>query len=213
LLGLSGGVAATAFALSMLIGLILGLGMPTAAAYLIVALVIAPTLISEFGVNPLAAHFFAFYTAILAGVTPPVAPTVAVAAGIANADFFEACFEAFKISAALFVLPFTFVYNPVILTNPFSLEALSVGVLVLGGSLVITYGLNHYTTVGRVTESTTRLKQAAYTLLPLVYFLLGAFVMIYPNRMFQLAVLVAAGVLVFLTRITVGDEVPNVQSQ
>jgi TRAP transporter 4TM/12TM fusion protein len=213
LLDLAGGVAAIAFVLSMVIGLILGLGMPTAAAYLIVALVIAPTLISQFGVNPLAAHFFAFYTAILAGVTPPVAPTVAVAAGIANADFFRACFEAFKISASLFVLPFTFVYNPVILTDPFSLEALSVGILVLGGALVITYALNHYTTTGRLTESTTRLKQIPYLLLPLVYFLLGAIAMIYPNRMFQLAVLAAAGGLVFLTRINSGSVMPNAESQ
>lgn len=213
LLELSGGVPAIAFALAMLIGLILGLGMPTAAAYLIVGLVIAPTLISEFGVTPLAAHFFAFYTAILAGLTPPVAPTVAVAAGIANADFFKACFEAFKISAALFVLPFTFLYHPEILANPFSIEALSVGVLVLAGSLVITYGLNHYTTVGRVTESTTPMKKAAYTLLPLVYFLLGAIAMIYPNSVLQLAVLGAAGVLVFVTRVTIDDELLNVQSQ
>lgn len=211
LLDLSGGVPAIAFALAMLIGLILGLGMPTAAAYLIVALVISPTLISQFGVPPLAAHFFAFYTAILAGLTPPVAPTVAVAAGIANADFFKACFEAFKISAALFVLPFTFVYNPEILTNPFSIGALTVGVLVLGGALVITYGLNHYTVVGRVTDSTTRPKRVVYFLLPLIYFLLGAIAMIYPDMLFQLAVLSTAGVFVFLTRITINEENPTVQ--
>ncbi|MFT4884795.1 MAG: TRAP transporter 4TM/12TM fusion protein [Natronomonas sp.] len=142
LMDLSGGVMLVAVVLAMVISLILGLGMPTAAAYLIVALLIAPTLINQFGVPTLAAHFFVFYCAILAAVTPPIATSVAVATGIANSNFWGTSREALKISAPLFVLPFAFVYNSELVVGGITVETLWSAALALVGALAITHGLN-----------------------------------------------------------------------
>lgn len=143
LIDLSGGVMLVAVILAMGISIILGLGMPTAAAYLIVALLIAPTLINQFGVPELAAHFFVFYCAILAAVTPPIATSVAVAAGIADSDFWRTSYEALKIATPLFILPFAFVYNPNLVNSGFGLDvAISAGLVLVGG-VSITHGLNY----------------------------------------------------------------------
>jgi len=143
LIDLSGGIMLVAVVLSMGISIILGLGMPTAAAYLIVALLIAPTLINQFAVPELAAHFFVFYSAILAAITPPIATSVAVAAGIADSDFWRTSHEALKVATPLFILPFAFVYNPNLVNSGFGpTVALSAGLVLVGG-LSITHGLNY----------------------------------------------------------------------
>ena len=86
-------------------------GVPPAAAYSLVALVVAPTLINM-GVDVLAAHFFAFYFAIISAVTPPVALGALAGAGIAGANYFKTSFHAFKLSIAGFIVPYLIVFNP-----------------------------------------------------------------------------------------------------
>ena len=93
---------------------ILGMGMPTTAVYITVAVVLTPALI-VLHVPPLVAHFFAFYTAMLCMITPPVALATYTTAGIAGENPTAVGFEAMKLGFLLFVLPFLFVSAPALL--------------------------------------------------------------------------------------------------
>ncbi|WP_222914787.1 TRAP transporter fused permease subunit [Natrinema sp. SYSU A 869] len=143
LIDLSGGVLLFAVLLAMLVSILMGVGMPTVAAYVIVAILIAPTLISDFNIPEITAHYTVFYAAILAGITPPVATAAVVTAGIAEANFWRVCGAAMKIAAPLFILPIAFVYNPGIISTSFGLTTVIAGSLVLLGALTIIYGLNY----------------------------------------------------------------------
>lgn len=94
--------------------IILGMGMPTIAVYIIVALVAAPVVV-HMGIPLLPAHMFVFYFGVIAAVTPPLALSAMVAARIANANYFKTGLAAFKLSIVGFIVPFLFVYNPAIL--------------------------------------------------------------------------------------------------
>lgn len=141
LIDLSGGIMAILLVLTMILCIILGMGMPTSASYLVVALLVAPNLI-DFGIPELPAHFFVLYFAILAAITPPIAPAIVIASGIAESNFWRSCWEAIKISAPVFALPFAFVYNPSLVTNNPSLDTLWAGIFVALGVCILSYGLN-----------------------------------------------------------------------
>jgi TRAP transporter 4TM/12TM fusion protein len=111
---LSGGSLFLALVLTMVASLILGMGLPTAAAYILVATLVAPALV-ELGVNLLAAHMFVFYSAMLSSITPPVALAAYAAAGIAGGNPFGIAVQACRFGAAAFVVPFFFAYNPALL--------------------------------------------------------------------------------------------------
>jgi TRAP-type uncharacterized transport system fused permease subunit len=70
------------------------------------------------GVEPLAAHFFAFYFAVISAVTPPVALAALAGAGIAGASFMRTSIEAFKLAIAGFIIPFLVIFNPAIILEP-----------------------------------------------------------------------------------------------
>ncbi len=103
-----------ALVLTMAAGIILGMGMPTTPAYIIMVSLLVPALI-KLGVVQPAAHMFAFYFAILSAITPPVALAVFAAAGLAKADLWESGWAAMKVGAAGFIVPFMFVYEPALL--------------------------------------------------------------------------------------------------
>jgi TRAP-type uncharacterized transport system fused permease subunit len=88
--------------------------MPTTAAYAIAAAVIAPGL-SRMGVQPLVAHMFVFYFAVISAITPPVALASFAAAGMAQADPWKTSWIAVKFGLATFLVPFMFYYSPVLL--------------------------------------------------------------------------------------------------
>ncbi len=100
--------------LAALACLAFGLGLPTSAAYILVALLGAPALV-DLGVPLLAAHFFVFFFANVSAITPPVAVSCLVAAKIAGGDFFKTSFTAVRLGLPGFVLPFLFVVHPEIL--------------------------------------------------------------------------------------------------
>ena len=104
-----------------LIAIVLGIGMPTSAVYIVMSVVLAPALV-KLGVVPIAAHFFLFYFGILSTLTPPVAIASYVAAGIAGADMWKTSWVALKFCASAYLLPFLFVYNPAILGQGSVLE-------------------------------------------------------------------------------------------
>ncbi|UTW53661.1 TRAP transporter fused permease subunit [bacterium SCSIO 12827] len=101
---------------AMVIAIILGMGMPTTAAYAIAGSVVAPGLINM-GIDPLAAHFFVFYFAVVSAITPPVALASYAAAAISGAGAMETSVTSFRIGLAAFIVPFMFFYTPALLLN------------------------------------------------------------------------------------------------
>ncbi len=100
---------------------VLGMGLPTTAQYIIAAIIAAPALL-EFGVHPLISHMFVFFYAILADVTPPVALAAYAASGISGGEPFKIGTTAFSLSSAAYIVPFIFVYSPIILWLPSLLD-------------------------------------------------------------------------------------------
>ncbi|MGM0675949.1 MAG: TRAP transporter permease [Pseudomonadota bacterium] len=99
---------------AMGISVILGMGMPTTAAYAVAASVVAPGLV-QMGVEPLVAHFFVFYFAVISAITPPVALAAYAGAAIAGSEPMRTSVTAFKIGLAAFIVPFIFFYHPAVL--------------------------------------------------------------------------------------------------
>jgi len=112
--GLAKDTLVLALILTAIAGIVLGMGMPTTPAYIIMTSLLVPAVI-KLGVATPAAHMFAFYFAILSAITPPVALAVFAAAGIAKADLWSSGLAAVRIGAAGFIVPFMFVYEPALL--------------------------------------------------------------------------------------------------
>jgi TRAP transporter 4TM/12TM fusion protein len=112
--GLSQNSLLVALLLTMAAGIVLGMGIPTTPAYIIMTALLVPAIL-KLGVPAPAAHMFAFYFAILSAITPPVALAVYAAAGLAKADIWKAGWAAVRIGAAGFIVPFMFVYEPALL--------------------------------------------------------------------------------------------------
>ena len=108
---LSGGSLLVALMLTMAASLILGMGLPTAAAYILVATLAAPALIN-LGVNTLAAHFFVFYSAMLSAITPPVALAAFAAAALSGENPMRIALVAVKYGLVAFLIPYFFVFDP-----------------------------------------------------------------------------------------------------
>lgn len=102
--------------LVMIMSIIMGMGMPTVAVYIVQATVTAPVLM-ELGIPALTAHFFCFYFGIIACITPPVAVPSYAAAAIAGSNPSSTGWAAFKMAIPAFLIPFVFVYEPGILFN------------------------------------------------------------------------------------------------
>ncbi|WP_190324015.1 TRAP transporter permease [Salipiger aestuarii] len=97
--------------LTMVSSIVLGMGLPTVACYIILALIIAPVMV-RLGVPPLAAHMFVFYFGTLSAITPPVALASFTAAGIAGAAPLGTSFTSLQIALPAFLMPYIFVYQP-----------------------------------------------------------------------------------------------------
>ncbi len=111
---LSGGHLPIALVLTMLTCLILGMGLPTAAAYILVATLVAPALV-DLGVNLLAAHLFVLYSAMLSSITPPVALAAYAAASIAQGNPIKIAVLACQFGMGAFAVPYFFVYDAALL--------------------------------------------------------------------------------------------------
>ena len=114
ILDLSGGSLAPALALTALACLVLGMEVPTTAAYVIAVSVAGPAL-QELGLPPLLAHFFVFWYALLSTITPPVCGTVFIAAGMAEARWLETALYALLLGVGLYLVPIGFVVEPALL--------------------------------------------------------------------------------------------------
>ncbi len=103
-----------ALVLTAMAGIVLGMGMPTTPAYIVMVSLLVPAIIKLGAVTP-AAHMFAFYFAILSAITPPVALAVFAAAGLAKADMWATGWAAMRAAAPAYIVPFMFVYEPALL--------------------------------------------------------------------------------------------------
>ena len=111
---LASGQLIIALLLTMLALFILGMGLPTAPAYMLVAVLVAPAL-TEMGVPDLAAHLFVFYGACLSSITPPVAMAAYTAAGIANDSPMKIGVQAVKLAIVTYIMPVFFAYAPALI--------------------------------------------------------------------------------------------------
>lgn len=103
-----------ALAMTAIVCILMGCGIPTTANYIIMVTVAAPTLV-QLGVEPLVAHFFVFYYGVLADITPPVALAAYAAAGMAGGDPFRTGNQAFRLGLGKALVPFVFVFSPSLL--------------------------------------------------------------------------------------------------
>ncbi|MCW5687602.1 MAG: TRAP transporter permease [Pseudolabrys sp.] len=132
-----------ALMLTMIAGMILGMGIPTTPAYIIMTALLVPAIV-KLGVAVPAAHMFAFYFAILSAITPPVALAVFAAAGIAKSDLWSTGWAAVKIGAAGFIVPYMFVFEPsLLMIGPWQ-TVLASSVSAIVGVLLFSGGLHGY---------------------------------------------------------------------
>lgn len=115
---------------AMIVSLVLGMGLPTPVAYIIVALALVPFM-QQIGLPPLQAHFFVFYFAVFSTLTPPVAVSVLAAAKLAKATFLNTALDSIKIALTTFIIPFAFVFFPELMTFPHLTWAVVPAVLVV----------------------------------------------------------------------------------
>jgi len=111
---LAGGYLFLGLCMAMVIALLLGCGMPTTPAYIVMVATVIPGLINM-GLPIYVAHMFAFYFACMSLITPPVAPTAYTAAAIAEADGWKTGWIAFRLALVGFIVPFLFAYSPTLL--------------------------------------------------------------------------------------------------
>ncbi|MGO3701535.1 TRAP transporter permease, partial [Halomonas sp.] len=192
LLGLAGVSQLLALVFAMLISILLGMGMPTTAAYAVAASVVAPGLIN-IGIEPLVAHFFVFYFAVVSAITPPVALASYAAAGISGDNPMGTSVASFKIGLAAFIVPFMFFYSPAMLMEGSAMQILRVGVTATLG-IVLLSGMVQAWFFGPVNT------------LQRVVMLVGALFMIYGGIYSDIAGLAIGAALFIMQRKQHGDK-------
>lgn len=144
IVGLSGGKLILGMFLTMITCIVLGMGVPTTANYVIMATTCAPILISM-GMNPFAAHMFVFYFGIVADITPPVALAAYAGSAIANASPMKTAINATLLAIAAFIVPYIFGLNPAMLfidTNV--LQVIMIIITSLIGIFAVSAGIRRY---------------------------------------------------------------------
>jgi TRAP transporter 4TM/12TM fusion protein len=139
IMGLTAGIMFLVLIYTMLGSTVMGMGVPTTAAYIVVAVTCAPVLI-DFKLSPMAAHMFVFYFAILSAITPPVALAAYAAAGLAGASPMKIGWAAVGLGASTFIVPFIFAYSPELLGEGAALNVLWACITAVIGVTAISAG-------------------------------------------------------------------------
>jgi len=143
LLNLGESSAILLLVLTAIVSIVLGMGMPTTAVYVLLAVLVAPGL-TKLGLLPIAAHLFIFYFGMLSMVTPPVCIASYAAAAIGRTDPVQTGWEAMRLCAIAYVVPFLFVFSPsLLLIGHWYIVLLSVGTAIFG-SILLGVGLVGY---------------------------------------------------------------------
>ena len=124
----------TMLLLTAVIAIVLGMGLPTSAVYVLLSVVLAPALV-KMGINPLAAHMFLFYLGMMSFLTPPVAMSSYTAGAIAGADLWTTSVDAIRTGASGYLLPFVFALNPALILHGSAAEVIyAVATVLLSGA-------------------------------------------------------------------------------
>lgn len=129
--------------LTMVASLILGMGVPTLGAYVVLAVLVAPSLV-QLGVEPLAAHLFIFYFGVISVITPPVCMGAFAAAAISGAHPMKTGLTAFRLGITVFIVPYIMVYHPAMILDGTPLEIAQVAVTGLVGAAGLAAALEGY---------------------------------------------------------------------
>ncbi|RXK49293.1 TRAP transporter permease [Halorientalis pallida] len=204
MVALGGGVLLVVLILAMITSILFGLGMPTPAAYILVATLLVSPLV-ELGVTEITAHLFVFYFAMLSAITPPVAVGVAVGSRIANSGFMISAKQSLRIGAAGFLIPFSLVVNDSLVNwsltgTPVSAFCVFVGVVAL---TAVTIGFD-----GRHVLGATH--RAAYLLLALTALYAPALNVYIGSGMSTMLQLTAAAIALAGLTLTQMDRLPGV---
>jgi TRAP transporter 4TM/12TM fusion protein len=132
-----------ALVLTAVAGIVLGMGMPTTPSYIVMVSLLVPAIIKLGAIAP-AAHMFAFYFAILSAITPPVALAVFAAAGLAKSDLWATGWQAVRIAAATYIVPFMFVFEPSLMLIGDWFESLTSSASAVVGVMCLAAGLQGY---------------------------------------------------------------------
>jgi TRAP transporter 4TM/12TM fusion protein len=132
-----------ALLLTAVAGIVLGMGMPTTPSYIVMVSLLVPAVIKMGAIAP-TAHMFAFYFAILSAITPPVALAVFAASGLARSDLWKTGWEAVRIAAPTYIVPFMFIFEPSIMMigDWFTILTSTVGAII--GVMCLAAGLQGY---------------------------------------------------------------------
>ncbi|OLO40619.1 C4-dicarboxylate ABC transporter [Alkalihalophilus pseudofirmus] len=153
ILNLAGGNFFLLLLFTMVACILLGMGLPTTANYVVTASMAAPALIA-FDIPVIAAHLFVFYFGIVADITPPVCLAAYAGAGIAGANPMKAGVTALKLAIAAFIIPYAFVYNPVLVLHEATLATLAPALItaLVGMTAVSASMMNYYITSPNIVE-------------------------------------------------------------
>jgi TRAP transporter 4TM/12TM fusion protein len=195
---LAGGILDLAFGnfhlvlvFTMIACLILGMGLPTTANYVVTATIAAPILLSQFDVPIIAAHLFVFYFGILADITPPVCLAAYAGSGIAGANPMKTGVTALRVAIVGFIIPFVFVFEPALLLQDGGFADVAiVVVMAMLGMAGVAAGLSGYLV-------------AEALVVERVLLLAGGIALIYPNVLISipgLAVLVVIAAVQWVRR-------------
>src|SRR5690625_1287289 len=198
---LAGGSLLLILVFTMIACLILGMGLPTTANYVVTATVAAPILV-EFGVPLIAAHMFVFYFGIIADITPPVCLAAYAASGLAGSNPMKTGVTAFKLAIAAFIIPFMFVIQPQLLLqdDTFSRFVPSIVTVVLG--------------IGSIAAGLIGYRQSGDPGFERLLLVVGGVLLVFPNVIVSL---IGAGIVILslgigYTRKKTGHEGPTVGS-
>lgn len=172
-------------AMTMLACLVLGMGLPTTANYVVTATVAAPILYNNFDVPLIAAHMFVFFFGILADITPPVCLAAYAGSGIAGSNPLKTGVTALRLAIAGFLIPYVFVLEPSLLLDGPVSDMIPALVTVILGMTVIAAGL-----AGHLLMRTRRAEA--------VLLILGGFLMVYPSIPVSVIGMVLAAIVVVL---------------
>ena len=190
IISLAGNSVLLAAFLTMVISIILGMGVPVTAAYIIVAAIAVPIL-TTMNVSPIAAHMFAFYYAALSSITPPVALASYAAGGIAGASSGKVSIESLKIGLAGFIIPYFFLFNPVLLFDGGTTwESIRAGITAIIGVIALASVVK-----GRLLVKTTLFQR--------LIMLFAAILLIQPGIYYGLVGVVLIGIVVVMQRFSI----------
>lgn len=186
-LSLSRGILPFALILTMIGSIILGMGVPTTAQYIITSTLAAPAL-AQMGVPMFSAHLFCLYFGVLADVTPPVALATYAASGIAKSNPMKTGFTALATAAAGFLVPYMFVYNPYLLLKGDILHIILGCVTAILAVIALSAGIQ-----GHFLSKLNIVERLAFIVLP--------FAIIYPSLLANLLAVTVIAVVFLLQKV------------